>query len=129
MKMSELPKGTLVEVSYSEKLTIRYEKVENWESLAFPGDFITVEDMDNLFPNAKIISLPYEVTLKLATWLDDVYTKTGDPESLIIEAAQVGSKYVAHIAEQPKKDSQIPMNDPRMGPPNPPNPTWNRPFG
>jgi hypothetical protein len=22
-----------------------------------------------------------------------------------------------------------PMNDPRMGPPNPPNPTWNRPFG
>jgi len=25
--------------------------------------------------------------------------------------------------------STLPMNDPRMGPPNPPNPTWSRPFG
>jgi hypothetical protein len=25
--------------------------------------------------------------------------------------------------------SPDPMNDPKMGPPNPPNPTWNRPFG
>jgi hypothetical protein len=49
-------------------------------------DPILLEDMD-IRTDVKIVSVPYEVTLKLAEWLDNVYTKSGNPESLVLEAA------------------------------------------
>jgi hypothetical protein len=65
----------------------------------------SLDDRDDI----KIISVPYEVTLKLATWLDNVYTKNGDPESLIIEAAVEAKKTKddAYISDRPKKTDGV----------------------
>lgn len=87
MKLSELPEGAVVELGNGE----RYERsLHGYESLDL-ADLMTVNDMDDR-DDVKIISVPYAVTLKLAQWLDDSYTKTFNPESLIIEAAEVVAK-------------------------------------
>lgn len=104
MKMSELPYGTVVEVTKGVLPEERYEKASHWNSLLHSANFFTLEDLDRR-DDVKIISVPYEVTLQLATWLDNVYTKTGNPESLVIEAAKdaQADKHTAHISDRPKK--------------------------
>lgn len=99
MKISELPKGTVIELSNGE----RYEMSADWKNVP-PSDSISRDALDDR-DDVKIISLPYEVTLKLATWLDNVYTKTGDPESLIIEAVIDcrADKDTPYISDRPKK--------------------------
>lgn len=89
MKISELPAGSIIEIDGD-----RFELDSNKRD-----DFDYRSDV-------KIISVPYAVTLMLATWLDNVYTKTGTPESLIIEACQESAKtkHDAHIAATPKRE-------------------------
>jgi hypothetical protein len=101
MKTSELPKGSVVELGDGQQ----YEKyVTDWIGLYEEAeDPILLEDMD-IRTDVKIVSVPYEVTLKLAEWLDTVYTKSGKPESLVIEAAYSAAKnkHDSHISDRPK---------------------------
>lgn len=102
MKMSELPLGAVVRIDDAEL----YKKTKTWGWVSTDNSEpdISLEAMD-LRDDVTIISVPYEVTLKLAEWLDNVYTKNGNPESLVIEAAQEAAKteHDAHISDRPKK--------------------------
>lgn len=94
MKMSDMPFGTVVEVMSGTDAEERFERLSISQAIwkGLDSDyFITVEDMDER-DDVKIISLPYAVTLKLATWLDESYVKKFNPESLILEAAEVVAK-------------------------------------
>lgn len=108
MKISELPKGTVVEVTYADGETAQYELSSSKDNNPnYDTDYISRDAIDTIDERRiKIISVPYEVTLMLATWLDNVYTKSGTPESLIVEAAEEAAKtkHDTHIAAQPKKD-------------------------
>jgi hypothetical protein len=132
MKLYDLPEGTILEITYAEGETAQYELTANRENPNYDTDYISREALDTVDDrHVRIVSVPYEVTLKLAEWLDNVYTKTGKPENLIIEAAAEAkkTKHDSYILDRPEKVQPTAMNDPKMGPPNPPNPTWNRPFG
>lgn len=87
VKLSEMPDGTVVEI-YGE----RYEKDGlNWKSIDGGGSFYTLGALDTRQRDAKILSVSYELTLKIAEWLDEAYPNRigrGTPESIIIEAAK-----------------------------------------
>lgn len=104
IKLSEFPEGTVVEIEYADGEKIQFELTSNTENPDWDKNYITLDAADEI-ENFKIISVPYEVTLKLAEWLDNVFTKMGVPESLIIEAAQEAKKTKddAHISDRPKK--------------------------
>ena len=100
MYISELPEGSVIEING--------KRVELTESLRFSdGDDVMTKNQASAYQDQdiKIISVPYEVALKLAEWLDNVYTKKGQPESLIIEAAEDAkkTKHDTHISNLPKK--------------------------
>lgn len=110
MKYSELPKGTIIEIAYEDGKWVQFELTSDTSNPDWDTNYISHDAIDELDEihgreNIRIISVPYEVTLKLAQWLDNVYTKTGSPESLIIEAAQEikKTKDDAHISDRPKK--------------------------
>jgi hypothetical protein len=75
MKISELPKGTVIELSDG----VQYELMSNWVNI---DESIHREGLDDQ-EDFKIISLPYAVTLQLAKWLN-----AGDngAEDFIMEA-------------------------------------------
>lgn len=101
MKFSELPTGTVVSIKNGEP----YEKyITDWVGMSeWADEPILLEDMD-IRSDVKIISVPYSVVMKLAEWLDNVYTKSGNPESLILEAANEAAKTKddAHISDRPE---------------------------
>jgi len=105
MKISELPEGTIFEVTQPNGEKIQYELTGDKTHPDWDNDYISRSDVDNR-DDIRVVSVPYEVTLKLAEWLDNVYTKTGMPENLIVEAAidAAKTKHDSHISDRPKKD-------------------------
>jgi hypothetical protein len=102
VKLSEMPDGTIVEV-YGE----RFERQGlTWNSLANNGSFYTLRSMDMRqdIGDVSLIAVSYGVAYQLATWLDNVYTKQGVPESLIVEAGEEAKKTKddPHIGAAPK---------------------------
>lgn len=95
VKYSELPEGTVIEITNNDR-GARYEKTEtNWQSLGYSGDKFSFEDLD-LRDDVLVISVPYAVTLQLAEWLDNIYVKSGSFESLVVEAALETKKDMTH---------------------------------
>lgn len=104
IKPSELPEGTIIEIQDLYGRRERYEKSFFWNSLNPSAQVMSFADVDAL-GQVRIVSVPFEVTLTLATWLDNVFTKHGKPESLIVEAGQESKKTKddAHISDRPHK--------------------------
>lgn len=102
MKNSELPKGTIVSIGGEVKANQRYEKINTCWVCIDPGNVITFAEMD-LRDDVKIVALPIEVVDHLAMWLDNVYAKTGNPDSLVVEAIRESqkTKHDAHISDRP----------------------------
>jgi hypothetical protein len=98
IKASELPKGTIIELPNGNQ----FELTSDWKDRD-PHDVMSKDFTENV-TDFKIISMPYEVIYQLATWLDNVYTKTGTPETLIIEAAIEAKKdkNSPHIGNAPR---------------------------
>ena len=103
MYISELPEGSVISINGTE-----FELTKDWR-FSDSDDVMTKEQASAYQDqDVKIISVPYEVTLKLAKWLEGSYRPRVNrvtPESLIIKAAEevAEDKRDAHISNLPKK--------------------------
>jgi hypothetical protein len=109
MKMSELPAGTIVEIAYGKEYAERYERKNSaWKSIERDMATIELDAMDER-EDVQIVALPVEVAYKLAEWLDNVYTKHGNPDSLVLEAIKESQKdkHDSYIAAYPEKKADV----------------------
>ena len=102
------------------------------------GDFILsiAEEFDVTLPMAAGIVSHFEANgWKPPNSISAIEKLNQASEELKQQTRRIYEEVEHKIAEGGRIDTMTPgvryspMNDPRMGPPTPPNPTWNKPYG